>query len=80
MGQRELSPALVMMRAMGAFQNRLAAQQRPAGELRKRDTHRSYPQHQSGNRERERHLRHLADGRTPSDQLGRIVDGRVVPL
>jgi hypothetical protein len=82
MGQHELSPAIMMMQALGAFQNRITGQmrQRAPGELRKRDVHRPYYQHETGKRERERNLRHQAQGRIPHDQLGQIVDGRVVPL
>jgi hypothetical protein len=82
MGQHELSPAIMMMQALGAFQNRITGQmrQRAPGELRKRDVHRRYEARDTGNRERERHLRQQAAGRIPTDQLAQIVDGRVVPL
>jgi hypothetical protein len=73
-----LSHALLMSGALKAFQNRLNAQSRKRmpGELRPSERHRAYSH--SGNRERERHLRHQAAGRMPADQIGQLVDGRVV--
>lgn len=51
--------------------------QREPGELRPRDTHVAYPHHSA--RQRNRMLRHIAAGRMPAEQLGIMVDGRVLP-
>jgi len=70
----------MVMRAMGAFKQRITGQQRhrAAGELRKSDTHQDYPHH--SDREHARHTRQEIEGRIPREQLGRIVDDRVVGL
>jgi hypothetical protein len=70
------SKTIAQMAFLG-FQRMRDRQQRQhePGYLAPRDTHLSYPH--SGQREVDRHLRHIAAGRIPTDQIGVLVDGRV---
>ena len=82
MGKRLLSPALMLLTALGAFRHAmemLALRNAPGGDIvmpKIRKLGRSYPHH--GEQERQRRLRQIAKGMIPPDQIGRLDEaGRV---